>query len=67
MEHPMCWGVVVFHVPGLDSRKALDALYGKYNIGCAAMGPNIRYSPHFYNTLAEIERAVDAVASLISS
>lgn len=65
IEHPMCWGVVVFEVPGLDSRKALDALYGKFNIGCATMGSNIRFSPHFYNLPAEIERAVDAVARLI--
>ncbi|MGD2295289.1 MAG: aminotransferase class V-fold PLP-dependent enzyme [Candidatus Aminicenantes bacterium] len=64
-EHPMCWGVVVFQVPGLDSRRAMEALYGKHDIGCAAMGPNIRYSPHFYNSLSEVERAVDAVARLI--
>ena len=64
IDHTMCWGVVVFDVPGLDSRKALDVLYGQHDIGCAAMGPNIRYSPHFYNPLSEIERAVDAVSRL---
>jgi len=63
-DHSMCWGVVVFEIHGLDSRKALDALYGQHDIGCAAMGPNIRYSPHFYNPISEIERAVDAVARL---
>ncbi len=65
MDHTMCWGVVVFEVPGLDSQKALDALYAKFDIGCAAMGPNIRFSPHFYNPLSEIERAVETVASFI--
>ncbi len=65
MDHTMCWGVVVFEVPGLDSRKALDALYSQHDIGCAAMGPNIRFSPHFYNPLSEIERAVDTVTGFI--
>ena len=64
MEHPMSWGVVVFNIPGLDSREALDVLYGQHGVGCAAMGPHIRYSPHFYNPLSEIERAVDAVVQL---
>ncbi len=64
IDHTMCWGVVIFEIPGLDSRKALDVLYGQNGIGCAAMGPNIRFSPHFYNPLSEIERAVDAVARI---
>jgi selenocysteine lyase/cysteine desulfurase len=64
-EHPLSWGVVVFNIPGLDSSQALEALYKKFDIGCAAMGPHIRYSPHFYNTLEEVDRAVEAVASLI--
>jgi len=65
IDHSMSWGVVVFEVPGLDSGKALDTLYAKHDIGCAAMGPNIRFSPHFYNPLSEIERAVEMVASSI--
>lgn len=65
MDHTMCWSVVIFEIPGLNSRKALDALYRHHDIGCAAMGPNIRFSPHFYNPLSEIERAVDTVASFI--
>lgn len=64
IDHAMCWGVVIFEVPGLDSRKTMDILYGRNDIGCAAMGPNIRFSAHFYNPLSEIERAVDAVARL---
>ncbi len=65
IHHTMCWGVVVFEVPGLDSTKALDTLYAHHDIGCAAMGPNIRFSPHIYNPLSEIERAVETVASFI--
>lgn len=59
-------GVVVFHVPGIDLNKALDTLYHKHNIGCAVFGGDsggIRFCPHIYNTVEEIDRAVDAVAS----
>jgi selenocysteine lyase/cysteine desulfurase len=59
-------GVVVFHVTGIDLNKALDILYHKYNIGCAVFGGDsggIRFCPHIYNTVEEIDRAVDSVAS----
>ena len=64
LEHPMSWGVVIFRVPGIDVSKALETLYFKHNVGCAVMGPNIRFSPHFYNTLEDIDRAVTAVSKL---
>jgi selenocysteine lyase/cysteine desulfurase len=60
-------GVVVFHVTGIDLNKALDILYHKYNIGCAVFGGDsggIRFCPHIYNTVEEIDRAVDSVARL---
>lgn len=59
-------GVVVFHVHGIDLNKALDILYHKYNIGCAVFGGEsggIRFCPHIYNTLEEIDKAVSALAS----
>jgi len=58
-------GVVVFHIPGLDLNKALDTLYHEHNLGCAVFGGDrggIRYCPHIYNTVEEIDKAVDAVA-----
>jgi isopenicillin-N epimerase len=61
-------GVVVFDVAGVDLNKALDILYYEHNIGCAVVGGDsggIRLCPHIYNTVEEIDRAVDAVASLI--
>jgi len=61
-EHQRSWGVVIFHIAGLDTSHVLETLYRKYNVGCAIMGSNIRFSPHFYNTLDEIDRAVYAVA-----
>jgi isopenicillin-N epimerase len=59
-------GVVVFQIPGTDLNNTLDTLYHKYNIGCAVFGGNsggIRFCPHIYNTLEEIDKAVDAVTS----
>jgi len=61
-------GVVVFYIPGIDFTKALNTLYHEFNIGCAVFGgdlPGIRMCPHIYNTVEHIEKAVDAVASLL--
>ncbi len=63
-------GVVVFDVAGVDLNKTLDILYHEHNIGCAVFGGDsggIRLCPHIYNTVEEIDRAVDAVASLRSA
>ena len=60
-------GVVVFDVAGVGLNKALDILYYEHNIGCAVFvgdSGGIRLCPHIYNTVEEIDRAVDAVASL---
>ncbi len=67
MEHQRSWGVVIFHIPGVDPSQVLEILYRKYNIGCAVMGQNIRFSPHFYNTLEDIDKAVYAVAQISSA
>jgi isopenicillin-N epimerase len=63
-KHQQSWGVIIFHIPGVDMTKVLETLYRKYNVGCAVMGENIRFSPHFYNTLEDIDRAVYAVAQI---
>ena len=60
-------GVVVFRIPGLRSREAFQALYRDHGVGCAAMGGHfegLRLSPHVYNTMEDVARVVDAVASL---
>ena len=59
-------GVVIFHIPSVDLSKVLDILYHKHNIGCAVFGGEsggIRFCPHIYNTIDEIDKAVDAVVS----
>ena len=58
--------VVTFRPGSLDIRKLAAALYKNDRIGCATRTgsdrPGIRFSPHFYNTMAEVDRAVSATA-----
>jgi isopenicillin-N epimerase len=58
--------VVTFRPGTVDIRKLAGALYHNDRIGCATRTgsdrPGIRLSPHFYNTMAEVDRAVSAVA-----
>lgn len=65
IPHPMSWGVVVFNIPGLNMKGALNTLYAKHSVGCAVMGENIRFSPHIYNTHEDIEKAVTAIKQLL--
>ncbi len=60
-------GVVVCLPPGMNAREALSALYTDHNIAAGAMGGDftgLRLCPHMYNTLADLEQVVDAIASL---
>ena len=60
-------GVVVFLPPVLNAREALNTLYTDHSIaGAPRTGDfaGIRLCPHVYNTLAEVEKVVDAIASL---
>ena len=60
-------GVVVFKIPGLNLDGVLNKLYEEHHIGCAIFGGDlagIRMCPHIYNTMDQIDKAVDAVASL---
>ncbi len=68
LEPEFSSGVVVFTAPGIDLTNALNTLYHKHNLGCAIMVGDfagIRLSPHIYNSIEEIERAVDAVSKLV--
>ena len=57
--------VLSFQPGTLDVRKLSTALYLKDRIGCATRGgqdrPGLRFSPHFYNTHADVERTIAAV------
>ena len=58
-------GVVSFKPGNLDVRKLHQALYEQDKIACATRGGadrgGIRFSPHFYNLHADVERAISAV------
>ena len=57
-------GVVVFSPPDVDAREALDTLYEDHAVAGASQMGGIRLCPHVYNTLAEVDRVVDALGSL---
>jgi selenocysteine lyase/cysteine desulfurase len=61
--------VVSFRPAGLDPRRLAAALYEKDGIVCATRGGSdrggLRFSPHFYNTMAEIERVVAAIGGYL--
>jgi len=58
--------VVTFRPGSLDIPKLSAALYKNDRIGCATRTgsdrPGIRFSPHIYNTMAEVDRAIAAIA-----
>jgi selenocysteine lyase/cysteine desulfurase len=63
--------VLSFQPAALDVRKLSAALYQKERIGCATRGgqdrPGLRFSPHFYNTHAEVERTLAAVKKYLAT
>ena len=59
-------GVTVMSFDGLDVRKIYDALYAQHHIAIAPTG-GLRFSPHIYNTLEEIERTIAALNQVVRS
>jgi selenocysteine lyase/cysteine desulfurase len=64
-------GVVTFKPGTLDPRRLVTALYERDKIACAARGgedrPGVRFSPHFYNPVSEVERVIAAVKQYMAS
>lgn len=58
-------GVVIFKPGALDAHKVYERLYNTYRIAGAGMGPNIRLSPHIYNTMGETDRVVAAISEML--
>jgi selenocysteine lyase/cysteine desulfurase len=59
-------GVVVFELPGRDHDAIYQGVYEDNRLGCAAMHGlfnGLRLSPHIYNTMDQVETAVEAVAA----
>ena len=63
--------ILSFQPGTLDVRKLSAALYKNDRIGCATRGgqdrPGIRFSPHFYNTHADVDKAVAAMKRYMAS
>lgn len=57
--------IIVFKPGVLDPRRLVTTLYEKERVVCAAGGgggrPGVRFSPHFYNTMDEIDRSIAAI------
>lgn len=67
MDPELSAGVVIFKPGDLDARKVFSKLYTDYHIAGAGMGPNVRLSPHIYNTMEEADRAVKAIADMLKN
>ena len=63
--------IIVFKPGTLDAHKVVTTLYEKERVVCAFTGgndrPSVRFSPHFYNTMDEIDRGVAAVRKYMAS
>ncbi len=58
-------GVCVISIDGIDHQKIYEALYARHGIAGAATG-GVRFCPHIYNTLEEIDRTVSALGQVIT-
>jgi selenocysteine lyase/cysteine desulfurase len=63
-EPSLSGGVCIAEVAG-DSRAVFQRLYADFGIAGASTG-GLRFSPHVYNTMAHVERAVEAVVAMRS-
>jgi selenocysteine lyase/cysteine desulfurase len=58
-------GVCIVRFEGREARPSHEALYKDHHIATAPTG-GLRFSPHIYNTMQDIERAVAAVQTIIA-
>ncbi|SDJ99400.1 Selenocysteine lyase/Cysteine desulfurase [Catalinimonas alkaloidigena] len=56
-------GVTIVNLAGQEPRALVDRLYKTHGIACAPTG-GLRFSPHIYNTMADLDRIVDALATV---
>jgi selenocysteine lyase/cysteine desulfurase len=59
-------GVLVFALPGVSHGEVFQEVYETHHLACTGRGgafDGIRLSPHIYNTLDEVGRAVEALAA----
>ena len=65
IEPELSGGVVKFMVKGRPTKQVYDTLWEKYRISAASTpsgdSEGVRFSPHVYNSMEEMDRAVAAV------
>jgi selenocysteine lyase/cysteine desulfurase len=59
-------GVCVVRFDGRESRPLHEALYREHRIATAPTG-GLRFSPHIYNTMQDVERALIAVRTIVAA
>ena len=68
MEAALSGGVIKFRLRNIPTKRAYDTLWERHRISTAmtASGDSagVRLSPHIYNSMDQIDRAVDAVREL---
>jgi selenocysteine lyase/cysteine desulfurase len=67
--HPdMCAGVTTYRIQGLTGQELQDAMWEREKLQPRAMGGDhgIRHSTHIFNTVAEIDKALEIVKDLAS-
>ncbi len=60
--------IMTFKPATVDPRRLVTTLYEKEKIACAGSGggrPGVRFSPHIFNTLEEIDRTIAAVRKYV--
>jgi len=58
-------GVCIVRFEGREGRPLHEALYREHHIATAATG-GLRFSPHIYNTMSDVDRALGAVRGLVA-
>ena len=63
--------IISFQPAALDNRRLNTALYEKDRIICATRGGTdrggLRFSPHFYNSMKEIDRTIEAIGRYVKA
>lgn len=58
-------GVCAIKFEGIDNQKVYEALYAKHGIAGAPTGGGVRFCPHIYNTIEEIDRTMTALSQVV--
>jgi selenocysteine lyase/cysteine desulfurase len=62
-DETLSGGVTIIEIPEKDPVQLFSHLYEREGIACAPTG-GLRFSPHIYNTIADMDRIVEAVKNL---